>query len=92
MTADIGNAFFTAPCAEKIWSIAVDQFGEKKWSVIMLRRVLYGLKTASASFHKFLGDFLQEMGFPLHVQIKIYGLKNWTSIKGIIISQHMWTT
>eukprot|EP00957_Ditylum_brightwellii_P004915 374842-Ditylum_brightwellii.AAC.1 len=64
MTADIGNAFCTAPCAEKIWSIAGDQLSEKKGLVIVLRRALYGLKTASASFHKFMGDFLQEMGFP----------------------------
>eukprot|EP00957_Ditylum_brightwellii_P126868 9670932-Ditylum_brightwellii.AAC.1 len=66
-TADIGNAFCTAPCTEKIWSIAGDEFSEKKGLVIVLRRALYGLKTASALFNKFLGDFLQEMGyFPSH--------------------------
>ena len=31
--------------------------------MVVLKRALCGLKTASASFHKFLGDFLREMGF-----------------------------
>ena len=63
MAGDIGNAFCTAPCAEKIWSVAGDQFGTRKGSIVVLKRALYGLKTASASFHQFLGDFLREMGF-----------------------------
>ena len=63
ISGDIGNAFCTAPCAEKIWSVAGEQFGDKKGAIVVLKRALYGLKTASASFHKFLGDFLREMGF-----------------------------
>eukprot|EP00957_Ditylum_brightwellii_P066260 5029095-Ditylum_brightwellii.AAC.1 len=63
ISGDIRNAFCTTPCAEKIWSVAGEQFGEKKRAIVVLKQALYGLKTASASFHKFLGDFLQEMGF-----------------------------
>eukprot|EP00957_Ditylum_brightwellii_P172019 13096150-Ditylum_brightwellii.AAC.1 len=57
MAGNIGNAFCTASCAEKIWSVAGDQFGNKKGSIVVLNRALYGLKTASASFHQFLGVF-----------------------------------
>eukprot|EP00957_Ditylum_brightwellii_P182646 13911948-Ditylum_brightwellii.AAC.1 len=61
LSREIGNAFCTAPCAEKIRSEAGEQFGEKKGAMVVLKQAIYGLKTASASFHKFLGDFLCEM-------------------------------
>eukprot|EP00957_Ditylum_brightwellii_P014194 1068347-Ditylum_brightwellii.AAC.1 len=35
---DIGNAFCTAPCAEKIWSVAGEQFGEKKGAIVVLNQ------------------------------------------------------
>lgn len=63
MTGDIANAFCTAPCAEKIWSVAGPEFGERKGSIVVLNRALYGLKTASRSFHEFFGDCLRRMGF-----------------------------
>eukprot|EP00957_Ditylum_brightwellii_P146999 11191614-Ditylum_brightwellii.AAC.1 len=51
ISGDIGNALCTAPCAEKIWSVAGEQFGDKNGAIVVLKRALYGLKTASASFH-----------------------------------------
>jgi hypothetical protein len=45
MVGDIGNAFPTAPCAEKIWGKAGPEFGNKQGSTVILRRALYGLKT-----------------------------------------------
>eukprot|EP00957_Ditylum_brightwellii_P203109 15333253-Ditylum_brightwellii.AAC.1 len=63
MAGNIGNAFCTAPCVEKIWSVAGDDFGPPKRSGVTFKRALYGLKTVSASFHKFLEDFLRELGF-----------------------------
>ena len=63
MTGDIANAFCTAPCAEKIWSTAGPEFGEQHGSTIVLKRALYGLKTASKSFHKWFGDCLRRMNF-----------------------------
>jgi Reverse transcriptase (RNA-dependent DNA polymerase) len=65
MVGDIGNAFPTVPCAEKIWSVAGPEFRTqgKEGSKVILRRALYGLKTASRSFHEFLGDKLRRMGF-----------------------------
>ena len=63
MTGDIGNAFPTAPCAEKIWSKCGPEFGSKEGAIVTLKRALYGLKTASRSFHEFFGDTLRHMGF-----------------------------
>eukprot|EP00957_Ditylum_brightwellii_P186166 14172800-Ditylum_brightwellii.AAC.1 len=63
ISGDIGNFFCTAPCAEKIWLVVGEQFGDKKGAIVVLKWALYGLKIASASFCEFLGDFLREMGF-----------------------------
>eukprot|EP00957_Ditylum_brightwellii_P178569 13602272-Ditylum_brightwellii.AAC.4 len=63
MAGNIGNAFCTVLCAEKIWSAVGDQFGNKKGSIVVLKRALFRLKTVLASFHQLLGDFLREMGF-----------------------------
>ena len=63
MTGDIGNAFPTAPCAEKVWSKCGPEFGSQEGAIVTLQRALYGLKTASRSFHEFFGDTLRRMGF-----------------------------
>jgi hypothetical protein len=63
MVGNIGNPFPTAPCAEKIWTNAGPEFGNRAGSKIILKRALYGLKTASRSFHEFFGDCLRSMGF-----------------------------
>eukprot|EP00957_Ditylum_brightwellii_P107711 8217612-Ditylum_brightwellii.AAC.1 len=65
ISGDIGNTFCMAPCAEKIWSVTGEQFEDKKGEIVVLKQALYGLKTASAFFHKLLGHFSQEMGFEL---------------------------
>ena len=63
MAGDIGNAFPTAPNIEKVWTIAGPEFWDQAGSVIEIMRALYGLSTASRSFHEFLADFLRRMGF-----------------------------
>jgi hypothetical protein len=63
MTGDIGNSFPTAPCAEKVWSKCGPEFGPQEGAIVTLQRALYGLKTASRSFHEFFGDTLRRMGF-----------------------------
>ncbi len=59
MTADIGNVFCTAPCGENIWIREGEEFGARP----VLKRALYGLKTASRSYHEFFGDSFLRMGF-----------------------------
>ena len=63
MTADVANAFCTAPNMEKVWSIAGKEFGPKEGAKVSLKRALYGTRTASRAFHEFLGELLQRMGF-----------------------------
>eukprot|EP00957_Ditylum_brightwellii_P114233 8709096-Ditylum_brightwellii.AAC.1 len=38
ISGNIGNAFCTATCAEKIWSVAGEQFGEKKGAIVVLKQ------------------------------------------------------
>lgn len=63
MTGDISNAFCTAPVAEKIYSRAGPEFGDRAGCIVELKRALYGLKTASRSFHEFFAECLMRMGF-----------------------------
>ena len=58
MTGDIGNAFITAPCVEKIWTQAGPEFGSKEGCIIEVAKALYGLSTSPKAFHDFLGDTL----------------------------------
>eukprot|EP00957_Ditylum_brightwellii_P099964 7617776-Ditylum_brightwellii.AAC.1 len=79
MDGDIDNDFCNAPCSEKVWSMAGNEFGQRKGCVVMLNRALYGLKTASALFHKFFGDFLQELDFePSKVDQDLWLRKQYT--------------
>lgn len=61
--ADIQNAFLTAPNREKCYIIAGDEFGDDKGKCFIVRRALYGLKSASASFRAFLAERLEEIGY-----------------------------
>ena len=63
LAGDVGNAFPTAPCREKVWTTAGPEFGERQGSKVSLKRALYGLATASRAFHEFFGDTLRAMGF-----------------------------
>ena len=63
MTGDVSNAFPTAPCAEKVWTVAGPEFGRNKGRIVEIIPALYGLATVIRSFHEFLGDTLRRMGF-----------------------------
>ena len=47
---DIQNAYLTAPCREKIWTTAGDEFGHEKGAIMLVVRALYGLKSSGAAF------------------------------------------
>ena len=46
MCGDIGNAFPTAPCAEKIWSTAGAEFGSWAGSTMVLKRAFVWFKNS----------------------------------------------
>ena len=52
--ADIQNAYLIAPNKEKLWMKAGPEFGDHAGTYFVVARVLYGLKSASASFRSFL--------------------------------------
>jgi Reverse transcriptase (RNA-dependent DNA polymerase). len=64
LACDIQNAYLTAPCREKIWTIAGPEFGpEDKGKKMLVVRALYGLKSSGAAFRSFLAETLHDMGF-----------------------------
>jgi hypothetical protein len=62
-TADIENAYITAPCSEKIWTVLGPEFGPDAGKKAFVVRALYGLKSAGASFRNHLADCMRHLGF-----------------------------
>ena len=63
LSADVQNAFLTAPVLEKVWLTAGPEFGPEQGKNMIVVRALYGLKSASASFRSFMARKLDDMGF-----------------------------
>ena len=63
--SDIENAYITAPCTEKIWTILGPKFGSDAGKRAIVVRALYGLKSAGVSFHNHLADCMTHLGFTL---------------------------
>ena len=61
MAEDIGNASRISPCTENIWSYCGAEFDPRCCALVVPKWVLYGLKTASNSFHNYFGDFLRDL-------------------------------
>jgi hypothetical protein len=62
-TADIENAYLTAPVAEKIWTVLGPEFGANAGKRAIVVRSLYGLKSAGASFRNHLADCMRHLGW-----------------------------
>jgi hypothetical protein len=63
MACDIQNAYLTADCREKIWTTAGPEFGSEAGTVFIIKKALYGLKSAGAAFRSLLADTLLDMGY-----------------------------
>jgi hypothetical protein len=63
LCGDIGNAFITADCLEKIYSRAGPEFGDREGSLMVFKKALYGLRSSSRAFRAHFADFLRSMGF-----------------------------
>lgn len=50
---------------EKIWSKDGPEFGDKQGAVVVVKKSLYGMKTAARAFHEFFADVLRKMGCTL---------------------------
>ena len=58
LSSDIQNAYLTAPCREKFWTIAGQEVGSEVSKPMLIVRALYGLKSSGAVFRSFLTDHL----------------------------------
>ena len=63
LCGDIGNAFITADCLEKIYSRAGPEFEDREGSVMVFKKALYGLRSSSRAFRAHFADFLRSLGF-----------------------------
>ena len=64
-TADIENAYLTAPIGEKIWCTLDPEFGEDAGLRAIIVRALYGLKSAGAFFRNLLADCMRHLGWEI---------------------------
>jgi len=62
-SADIQNAFLTEPNLERCYMIAGPEFIDEEGKVFLVKRALYGLKSAPQAFRSFLADNIEELGF-----------------------------
>lgn len=63
LACDIQNAHLTAPCHEKVFTIAGPEFGSECGKVFIITKALYGLKSSGAAFRSFLADHLHDIGY-----------------------------
>jgi hypothetical protein len=63
VVCDIQNAYLTADCAEKIYTIAGTEFGSEKGSIFIVKKALYGLKSSGAAFRALLSRTLIGIGY-----------------------------
>lgn len=63
MACNIQNAYLTADCREKIWTIAGPELGSKAGTMLIVKKALYGLKSAGAAFRSLLADTLMDTGY-----------------------------
>ena len=60
---DVINAYVTAPCSEKIWTVLEKEFGADQGKKDIIVRALYGLKSSGAAFHAHLADCMSSIGY-----------------------------
>jgi hypothetical protein len=63
LACDIQNAYLTAPCREKVWTVAGPEFGSECGKIMIIKKALYGLKSSGAAFRAFLAETLYEMSY-----------------------------
>jgi hypothetical protein len=60
---DVLNAYITAPCKEKVWTVLGPEFGPDADKNAIIVHALYGLKSAGAAFRAHLASFMRQMGY-----------------------------
>jgi len=60
LTADVAGAYLNAPCAEKVYTILGEEFGDYAGRKALIIMALYGLKSAGYSWRSFCARILRE--------------------------------
>ena len=63
LSCDIQNAYLSAKCREKVYTIAGPEFGSEEGSILIIRMALYGLKSSGAAFRSKLASLIWDMGY-----------------------------
>lgn len=63
LACGIQNAYLTADCRERIYIIAGPEFGSEEGLVMIVRKVLNGLKSSKAVFRAHLAETLYDLGY-----------------------------
>ena len=63
LSCDIQNAYLSAKCREKVYTITGPEFGSEEGSIMIIKMVLYGLKSSGAAFRSKLASVIWEMGY-----------------------------
>ena len=89
LACGIQNAYLTAPCRKKIFTIAGPEFGSDYGKIFIVTRALYQLKSSGAAFRSFLANHLHDIGYRsckadpnawIHPAMKPDGFKYWEYI------------
>ena len=87
--ADVESAFLTAPNLEQIYLKAGPEFRGDEGKYYIVKKALYGLKSAAAAFRSYLSDRLFELGCKPSVAdpdvwmrpaVKVIGMQYYTYI------------
>lgn len=62
-SGDIRNAYISAPCQEKIWTVLGPEWGQDRGKKAILVRAAYGLKSSGAAFRNHLADCMRFLGY-----------------------------
>ena len=60
LACDIQNAYLTAKCREKIYTIVGPEFGSEEGSTMIIEMALYGIKRGGAAFRSKLAGVLYD--------------------------------
>jgi len=62
-SSDVQNAYLTAPCTEKIFTMLGIEFGADAGKTALILQALYSLNSAGASFQRHLADCMRMLGY-----------------------------
>lgn len=92
LACDIQNAHLTADCREKIWTRAGPEFGSEAGTIFIVKKALYGLKSAGAAFRALLAETLFDMDTCLQRPAQMYGCAQPLKRMGFSIMRWFYVT